>query len=80
MLGPVIEDLAKDNEGKAVKIVKINVEEGRDIAEQFHVSSIPVVFFINHGKVVDHVVGANPKTVYQEKIDALLAENVKMAA
>ncbi len=69
MLGPVMEQLAEENVGKPVQIIKVNVDENQWLAQAFQVSSIPVVFFVQWGKVVDYVVGANPKTVYQEKIE-----------
>ena len=66
MLWPIIEQLAEDN--KDVVIAKVNVDENQELAGTFQVSSIPVVFFVKDGQVVDKVVGANPPTVYQEKI------------
>ena len=66
MLGPIIEQLAEAH--KDVVVAKINVDENQELAATFQVSSIPVVFFIKDGKVVDRIVGANPATVYQEKI------------
>ncbi|MFA6256069.1 MAG: thioredoxin [Candidatus Absconditabacterales bacterium] len=66
MLGPIIEQLA--DEYKDVKIAKINVDENQELASTFQVSSIPVVFFIKNGKVVDKIPGVNPPTVYKEKI------------
>jgi thioredoxin 1 len=80
MLGPIMEELAKDNDGKNVQIVKINVDEHPDIAGQFGVSSIPAVFFVKGGQVVDALVGAMPKMVFQQKIDTLLAPEQKPAA
>jgi len=75
MLGPIMEELATDNEGKKVKIVKINVDNNGDLAQTFQVSSIPAVFVIKGGKPVEAIVGANAKNVYQAKIDAHLAAN-----
>jgi len=66
MLGPVIEQLAVEHKG--VKIAKVNVDEQPELAGTFQISSIPVVYFIRDGQVVDRIVGANPPTVYQEKI------------
>jgi len=66
MLGPIIEQLA--DQYPEVKVAKINVDEQQQLAASFEVSSIPVVFFIKDGQVVDKVVGANPPTVYQERI------------
>ena len=66
MLGPVIEQLAVDHTD--VVIAKVNVDENQELSATFQVSSIPVVFFVKDGKVIDKVVGANPPTVYKEKI------------
>lgn len=73
MIGPIMEELANDNEAKGVKIAKVNVEENPELAWTFQVSSIPVVFFMKNGQPVDTLVGANPKSVYQDKIEELLA-------
>ncbi|HRU50255.1 MAG TPA: thioredoxin domain-containing protein [Candidatus Absconditabacterales bacterium] len=76
MLGPILDELALDNEGKNVKIVKINVEnpENGPLAQSFQVSSIPSVFVIKNGEVVKPIIGVNPKNVYQGEIDSLLNE------
>jgi len=66
MLGPVIEQLAEEH--KDVVIAKVNVDENQELSATFQVSSIPVVFFVKDGKVIDKVVWANPPTVYKEKI------------
>jgi thioredoxin 1 len=66
MLGPIIEQLAEEH--KNVKVAKINVDENQELAASFQVSSIPVVYFMKDGQVVDRIVGANPATVYKEKI------------
>lgn len=71
MIWPVLEELAADNEGKKVIIAKVNVDENPELSAAFQVSSIPVVFFMRDGKPVDTIVGANPKEVYQNKIDEL---------
>lgn len=74
MLGPILDELAQDNEGKPVRICKVNVEENPALAQTFQVSAIPAVFLIQWGKPVDMIAGANPKNVYQDKIDALLSK------
>jgi len=66
MLGPIIEQLAEEH--KDVKVAKINVDENQELAASFQVSSIPVVYFMKDAQVVDRIVGANPTTVYKEKI------------
>lgn len=74
MIGPVMEELHTDNAEKNVKIIKVNVdsENNREIASQFQVSSIPAVFILKAGKVVNMLIGANPKDRYQEEIDKAL--------
>ncbi len=74
MLWPVLEELASDNEGKQVKIIKANVEsqENAPLAQSFQVSSIPAVFLVNKGEVIKPIIGVNPKDVYQKEIDILL--------
>ncbi len=66
MLGPIIDQLAEKH--PEVKIAKVSVEEHQDLAAAFQVTSIPVVFFVKDGQVIDRILGANPPTVYEEKI------------
>lgn len=74
MLWPILEELATANEGKAVKIIKANVDsaENAPLAQSFQVSSIPAVFMVKAGEVVKPIIGVNPKEVYQGEIDTLL--------
>ena len=68
MLGPIIEELSTEYEGKAT-IGKVNVEDEQDLAVQFGVRNIPTVLFIKGGQVVDKQVGAVPKAALQEIIN-----------
>ena len=74
MLWPILEELATENEGKAVKIIKANVEspENWPLAQSFQVSSIPAVFVLKNWEVIKPLIWVNPKNVYQWEIDALL--------
>jgi len=72
MLGPTIEELAADYEGKAV-IAKVNVDENPNTAAQYGIRSIPTMLIFKNGEVVDQMVGAMPKNMIAEKIDAQLA-------
>ncbi|ACF11281.1 thioredoxin [Chlorobaculum parvum NCIB 8327] len=72
MLGPVIEELAGDYEGKAV-IAKLNVDENPNTAAQFGIRSIPTMLIFKGGQVVDQMVGALPKNMIAKKIDEYLA-------
>jgi len=72
MLGPVIEELAGDYEGKAV-IAKLNVDENPNTAAQFGIRSIPTMLIFKGGQVVDQMVGALPKNMIAKKIDEYIA-------
>jgi thioredoxin 1 len=56
MLAPVIEELAKDTEGKAV-IGKVNVDEETELSEKFNVFSIPTIVVLKDKKIVAKSVG-----------------------
>ncbi|MGM9764529.1 MAG: thioredoxin [Candidatus Cryptobacteroides sp.] len=71
MLGPVIEEVAKEFEGKAV-VGKCNIDENDELANAMRISAVPAVYFFKNGKVVDTVVGVNPKAVYVNKLNSLL--------
>src|SRR3954466_11928666 len=58
-LGPVLEQLADETEGH-VKVVKVNTDENQDLAQQFHIRSIPAVKLFRGGKVVAQFEGAMP--------------------
>lgn len=67
MLSPVIDELAVENAG-TTKFVKVNVDEEPELAQQFKVSSIPMLVLIKDGKVVSTSVGAKPKSAVEQMI------------
>ena len=71
MIGPVVEELAGDFEGKAI-IGKMNVDENSEMPVKFGVRSIPTLLFFKNGEIVDKQVGAVPKSVLADKINAQL--------
>lgn len=71
MVAPVIEELAKEYEGKVV-VGKCDVEEQEDLAQEFGIRNIPTILFFKNGEVVDKLIGAQPKAKIEEKIKALL--------
>ena len=71
MVGPVVEELAGDYDGKAV-VGKVNVDHNSDVSQRFGIRNIPTIIFLKNGEVVDKSVGAVPKNVLVEKLDALL--------
>ncbi|MFZ9981445.1 MAG: thioredoxin [Cyclobacteriaceae bacterium] len=72
MIGPVVEELAGEFEGKAV-IAKLNVDENPEATVRFGVRSIPTLLVFKGGQVVDKQVGAVPKSVLAQKVEAQLA-------
>jgi thioredoxin 1 len=60
MMGPIIEQLAKDHEGK-VAFAKLNVDENPKLAQNHRIMAIPTLLFFKDGKVVDQIVGLVPK-------------------
>tara|TARA_Y100001978_G_scaffold203418_1_gene229102 strand:+ start:1113 stop:1430 length:318 start_codon:yes stop_codon:yes gene_type:complete len=71
MIGPLINEMSKDYEGKAL-VGKVNVDQNANVSAQFGVRSIPTVLFIKNGEVVDKSVGAVPKSTLESKLDAIL--------
>lgn len=71
MVAPTIDKLAKDYEGKAV-VGKVNVDEEQGLAEQFKVMSIPSLFVLKNGEVVEKLVGARSA----EELSALLDKHM----
>ncbi|MCH5174338.1 MAG: thioredoxin [Prevotellaceae bacterium] len=71
-IAPVIQELAEQYEGQAI-IGKVNIEEeADDLVAEYGIRNIPTVLFIKNGQIVDKVVGAAPKSTYEEKIKAML--------
>ena len=71
MVAPIIEELAKEYDGK-VTVGKCDVEEADEIAAEFGIRNIPTIVFMKDGKVQDKIVCAASKSKIDEKIKALL--------
>jgi thioredoxin 1 len=69
MIGPVVEELAGDYEGKAL-VAKLNVDENPQVTARFGVRNIPTLLVFKNGQVVDKQVGAVPKSVLSQKLQA----------
>jgi thioredoxin 1 len=68
---PTVEKLAKEYEGK-IEILKVNVDQNGELAEQFEVRSIPALFFIKDSQIVDKVKGVVSENVLREKLNLLI--------
>lgn len=73
VLGPVIEELAKDFAGKQVKIAKMNVDESQETPGKYGVMSIPTIILFKGGEPVDQMVGVQPKEKLAEKLNGLMS-------
>lgn len=71
MVGPIIDELATEYEGRVV-IGKCDVDENGDVAAEYGIRNIPTVLFFKDGKLVDKQVGSAPKPSFVAKIEALL--------
>ncbi len=71
MVGPIIEEMAIEFEGKAV-IGKLDVDNNPETTTRYGVRNIPTILFIKNGEIVDKQVGAVPKNVLVKKLEALL--------
>lgn len=72
MVGPVVEELATEYEGRAV-IGKVNVDENPNISIKFGIRNIPALLYFKNGEVVDKQIGAVPKSVLAEKLTKQLS-------
>ena len=72
MVGPVVEEIAKEYECKAV-VGKLNVDHNPKVATEFGIMSIPALLFFKNGQVVDKQVGAVPKHVLVNKLESQMA-------
>jgi len=71
MLGPIIEELAREMTGKVV-FGKLNVDENMKTANRHRISAIPTMLVFKNGKLVDKLVGAYPKASLSAKIQKYL--------
>jgi thioredoxin 1 len=71
MVGPIIDELSNDYEGKAV-VGKMDVDANQEFAAKYGVRNIPTVLIFKGGELIGRQVGVSPKNVYAEALDAVL--------
>ena len=71
MVGPIIDELAKQYDGKIV-VGKCDVEDNEELAAEFGIRNIPTILFFKNGEVVDKLIGAQSKAKFEEKFEAML--------
>ena len=68
-IAPVLEELAEASEGR-VTLMKVNIDENPGLAARYGIRSIPTILFFKGAAVVERVVGAAPKAVLQDIVNA----------
>ena len=71
MLSPILDEVEEEMGGK-IDVVKVNVDDADEVAAQYRIMSIPTLLFFKGGQIVDKTVGAMPKNVLVDKINANL--------
>ena len=72
-MNPIIQELATEYQGR-VSVGKVNVDEQPTLAAQFGIQSIPTLLVFKDGKVVDTVIGAVPKKVIADTLNAVVTQ------
>lgn len=78
-LGPLLEKVVREAKGK-LRLVKVNIDENPQIAQQFRVQSIPAVFGVADGRVVDGFVGALPESQVRDFAKRLMGDGADEGA
>jgi len=71
MVGPVVEELAKEYDGKVI-VGKMDVDNNVDTPNEYGIRNIPTILFFKDGQLVDKQVGATQKSALVAKVEALL--------
>ncbi|HVE12446.1 MAG TPA: thioredoxin [Elusimicrobiota bacterium] len=72
MLSPVVEELGKEYAGR-VEVAKINTDENGELAARYGIEAIPTLLLLKGGKVVERLVGLQPKAEISRALEAALA-------
>jgi thioredoxin 1 len=71
VLGPIVDEIAKEYEGK-LKVGKVNVDENNSLAARYGIMSIPTIKFFKNGKMAGELIGAAPKASLEQEIKKYL--------
>ena len=77
-LGPILEKVTDATNGEVI-LAKVNVDENPGVSQAFQVQSIPAVYALKNGEVVDGFVGAHPEHVIEEFVAALRPSEAEQA-
>ena len=70
MVAPVLQELVTES-GGTLMLAKVNVDDSPGLAARYGIRSIPTILFMKGGKVLEHVIGAVPKSQLKKKLEAL---------
>lgn len=68
MLSPIIEEIAKEYEGKGV-VCKIDIDENEELANEYNIMSVPTVIIFKNNENVEEIIGLNNKSKYTRALD-----------
>jgi thioredoxin len=71
MVGPIMDELATESAGR-YRIAKLNVDDNQQTASRFNISSIPTMLIFKDGRLIDRLIGAQPKQVIAERLQVAL--------
>lgn len=71
MVGPIIDELSEDFEGRA-DICKVNVDDEGELAKRFRIMSIPCVILFKDGQETDRIIGAREKEEYASALEGIM--------
>jgi thioredoxin 2 len=67
IIGPVLDQLAAESQGQ-YRIAKLNVDDNPQTASRFQIASIPTMLIFKDGKLVDRIIGVQPKQAIAERL------------
>ena len=67
MIAPILDELAKESAGR-YRIAKLNVDDNKQTAARFNIASIPTMLIFKDGKLIDRLIGAQPKPAIAERL------------
>ena len=70
-IAPVLDQLAAESQGK-YRIAKLNVDENPQVASEYQIASIPTMLIFKNGKLIDRLIGAQPKQVIASRLASAL--------
>lgn len=74
VVGPILDEIADEQDG-SLKIAKVNVDENQGVASQLGISSIPTMVLYKDGKMVERLIGAQPKARIMQALEPHMSKN-----